>query len=178
MTPDTALRLERLFGMDAQFWLNLQLAWDLYHAGRSPAAKAIRKIRRFPGLTTVRSGLSIVHRLGCSRSQMRAHAPSHPDARAPLRLSRLPSPNRPASSSPVRSASCLQMGTLNRLAPTKLPNRPIAQLTTPPPTRPVAKSPNSPVDHSATGRARRPSGMIPARMCGALRQGRPRGGGP
>jgi antitoxin HigA-1 len=30
MTPDTALRLERIFGMDAQFWLNLQLAWDLY----------------------------------------------------------------------------------------------------------------------------------------------------
>jgi len=51
LTPDTALRLERLFGMEAQFWLNLQLAWDLYHAGRSPAAKAIRKIRRLPALT-------------------------------------------------------------------------------------------------------------------------------
>ena len=25
ITPDTALRLEKLFGMDAQFWLNLQL---------------------------------------------------------------------------------------------------------------------------------------------------------
>jgi len=31
LTLDTALRLEKLFGMDAQFWLNLQLAWDLYH---------------------------------------------------------------------------------------------------------------------------------------------------
>ena len=31
VTPDTALRLERLLGMEAQFWLNLQLAWDLYH---------------------------------------------------------------------------------------------------------------------------------------------------
>lgn len=30
MTPDTALRLERLFGMDAQFWLNLQLARELF----------------------------------------------------------------------------------------------------------------------------------------------------
>jgi addiction module HigA family antidote len=50
MTPDTALRLERLFGMEAQFWLNLQLAWDLYHAKRSPAAKAIRRIRRLPAL--------------------------------------------------------------------------------------------------------------------------------
>lgn len=46
VTPDTALRLERLFGMEAQFWLNLQLAWDLYHAARSPAARAIRRIKR------------------------------------------------------------------------------------------------------------------------------------
>lgn len=29
MTPDTALRLERLFGMDAQTWLNLQHNYDL-----------------------------------------------------------------------------------------------------------------------------------------------------
>lgn len=35
VTPDTALRLERALGMDAQFWLNLQLIWDLYHARRA-----------------------------------------------------------------------------------------------------------------------------------------------
>jgi len=46
VTPDTALRLEQLFGMDAQFWLNLQLAWDLYAVSHSPAAKGIRKIKR------------------------------------------------------------------------------------------------------------------------------------
>jgi addiction module HigA family antidote len=45
MTPDTALRLERLFGVEAQFWLNLQLAWDLYHAAHSPAAKEIAQIK-------------------------------------------------------------------------------------------------------------------------------------
>jgi antitoxin HigA-1 len=45
MTPDTALRLERLFGVEAQFWLNLQLAWDLYHATHSPAAKEIAQIK-------------------------------------------------------------------------------------------------------------------------------------
>jgi antitoxin HigA-1 len=45
MTPDTALRLERLFGVEAQFWLNLQLAWDLYHATHSPAAKEIARIK-------------------------------------------------------------------------------------------------------------------------------------
>lgn len=46
VTPDTALRLEQLFGMEAQFWLNLQLAWDLYAVSHSPAAKGIRKIKR------------------------------------------------------------------------------------------------------------------------------------
>jgi addiction module HigA family antidote len=32
VTPDTALRLERHFGMDAQFWLNLQTEHDLTKA--------------------------------------------------------------------------------------------------------------------------------------------------
>lgn len=50
MTPDTALRLERLLGVEAQFWLNLQLRWDLYHAGRADSAAEIRLIRRLPGL--------------------------------------------------------------------------------------------------------------------------------
>lgn len=50
VTPDTALRLERLLGMEAQFWLNLQLAWDLYHARRSPNSKALRSITRLRAL--------------------------------------------------------------------------------------------------------------------------------
>lgn len=37
MTPDTALRLERLLGVEAQFWMNLQLTWDLHHAARRRA---------------------------------------------------------------------------------------------------------------------------------------------
>lgn len=45
MTPDTALRLERLLGVEAQFWLNLQLAWDLYHATHSTAAKHFDQIK-------------------------------------------------------------------------------------------------------------------------------------
>ncbi len=53
MTPDTALRLERLFGMEAQFWLNLQLAWDLYQAMHSPAAEEIASIQRLLALRTV-----------------------------------------------------------------------------------------------------------------------------
>ena len=50
MTPDTALRLERLFGMEAQFWLNLQLVWDLYHAQHSPAMQEIAQIQHLPAL--------------------------------------------------------------------------------------------------------------------------------
>ena len=32
ITPSTALRLEKVFGMSAGFWLKLQYRWDLYHA--------------------------------------------------------------------------------------------------------------------------------------------------
>ncbi|WBA83718.1 HigA family addiction module antitoxin [Endozoicomonas sp. GU-1] len=30
LTPSTALRLARFFGMSADFWLNLQQRWDLF----------------------------------------------------------------------------------------------------------------------------------------------------
>lgn len=32
ITPGTALRLARFFGMTPDFWMNLQLRWELYHA--------------------------------------------------------------------------------------------------------------------------------------------------
>lgn len=37
VTPATALRLARFFGMSAGFWMNLQLRWDLYHAQQEEA---------------------------------------------------------------------------------------------------------------------------------------------
>ncbi|NEP16019.1 MAG: HigA family addiction module antidote protein [Leptolyngbya sp. SIO4C1] len=37
MTPSTALRLAKYFGMSADFWMTLQLRWDLYHAQQSEA---------------------------------------------------------------------------------------------------------------------------------------------
>ena len=37
VTPATALRLARFFGMSAGFWMNLQLRWDLYHAQQQEA---------------------------------------------------------------------------------------------------------------------------------------------
>ena len=45
VTPDTALRLSRLFRTTPEFWLNGQRNWDLWHAMRSPAAADIQHIR-------------------------------------------------------------------------------------------------------------------------------------
>ena len=41
MTPDTALRLSRVLGMSADFWLGLQMDWDLWHAMRGKRAARI-----------------------------------------------------------------------------------------------------------------------------------------
>ncbi len=45
VTPDTALRLARFFGTTPDFWLNLQLAWDVYQAMHAPEAKDIESIQ-------------------------------------------------------------------------------------------------------------------------------------
>ena len=44
VTPSTALRLARFFGVSADFWLNLQVRWDLYRAeaGERSELEAIR----------------------------------------------------------------------------------------------------------------------------------------
>jgi addiction module HigA family antidote len=47
MTPDTALRLERLFGASAEFWMNLQTAHDLRLA-REAIASEISAIEPLP----------------------------------------------------------------------------------------------------------------------------------
>lgn len=47
MTPSLALRLAKYFGVSADFWMNLQLRWDLYHAQRSEI-KELEKIQRCP----------------------------------------------------------------------------------------------------------------------------------
>lgn len=44
VTPDTALRLERVLGMPAGFWLGLQTDWDLWHAKRGAAAREIERL--------------------------------------------------------------------------------------------------------------------------------------
>jgi len=44
VTVETALRLARVTGMGAEFWLGLQLDWDLWHALRSDEAAQIRRL--------------------------------------------------------------------------------------------------------------------------------------
>jgi len=45
VTPDTALRLSRLFGTTAEFWLDGQRNWDLWHALHSESAKELKRIQ-------------------------------------------------------------------------------------------------------------------------------------
>ncbi len=52
LTPDTALRLARLFGTTAEFWLNGQLAWDLWHAQQSAKAQGISQIVPLAGVSS------------------------------------------------------------------------------------------------------------------------------
>ena len=45
VTPGTALRLAKFFGMSPDSWMNVQLRWDLYHAQLSER-DALKTIRR------------------------------------------------------------------------------------------------------------------------------------
>jgi addiction module HigA family antidote len=45
VTPDTALRLARVTGTSAEFWLGLQQDWDLWHALRSVEAMEIAQLK-------------------------------------------------------------------------------------------------------------------------------------
>jgi addiction module HigA family antidote len=48
VTPDTALRLARLFNMTVEFWLGLQEGWDVWHAMHADTAADILKIEPLP----------------------------------------------------------------------------------------------------------------------------------
>ena len=47
MTPGTALRLSKFLGTSADFWMSLQLRWDLFQASRDEAAelKLIKRVK-------------------------------------------------------------------------------------------------------------------------------------
>jgi addiction module HigA family antidote len=44
VTPDSALRLARVLGTSAGFWLGLQQNWDLRHAMRGESAEEIERL--------------------------------------------------------------------------------------------------------------------------------------
>lgn len=44
ITSDTALRLERVLGMPADFWMGLQMDWDLWHAMHGSKASEIHRL--------------------------------------------------------------------------------------------------------------------------------------
>jgi addiction module HigA family antidote len=44
VTPDTALRLSRVLGTSAEFWLGLQLDWDLWNAMQSADYSKIARL--------------------------------------------------------------------------------------------------------------------------------------
>jgi antitoxin HigA-1 len=46
ITPSTALRLAKFFNMSADFWMNVQLRWDLYFA-QQDEVKVLEKIRPY-----------------------------------------------------------------------------------------------------------------------------------
>ena len=52
ITPSTALRLGKFFGMSAAFWLNLQLRWDLYYAQQAEQAELEKIHQRQPQQAT------------------------------------------------------------------------------------------------------------------------------
>lgn len=47
ITPSTALRLSKVFCVSADFWMNIQLRWDLYFAMKSES-DALKKIKPLP----------------------------------------------------------------------------------------------------------------------------------
>lgn len=53
VTPGSALRLAKFFGNSPDFWMNLQLRWDLYFAQKAEK-KAIEAIRPYQSNNTTR----------------------------------------------------------------------------------------------------------------------------
>ena len=49
ITPSTALRLAKFFDMSADFWMNLQLRWDLYFA-QQDENKVLQRIQPYSSL--------------------------------------------------------------------------------------------------------------------------------
>ena|SRR5438105_6751353 len=56
VSPSTALRLAKAFGTSPDFWMNLQLRWDLYHALKQEE-KQLQRISLHPRKPTQKQGV-------------------------------------------------------------------------------------------------------------------------
>ena len=54
ITPATALRLAKFFGNSPDFWMNLQLRWDLFNA-RNDESKELIRIKPYQPGTSLRA---------------------------------------------------------------------------------------------------------------------------
>ena len=57
ITPSTALRLALVLEMSEDFWLNLQLRWDLYRA-RQKESKILQSIRPLSQISKVKQNVN------------------------------------------------------------------------------------------------------------------------
>ncbi len=74
ITASTALRLAKFFGGSADFWLNLQLRWDLYFARQAETNE----------LKAIKSYSLLQHDKGLALHERQIH-PYRPDRRGPHR---------------------------------------------------------------------------------------------
>lgn len=44
VTPEMAVRLERVIGSSAEMWLTLQSDYDLWHARKNPSVRALKRL--------------------------------------------------------------------------------------------------------------------------------------
>ena len=63
VTPSTALRLSKFFGVTPDFWMNLQLRWDLYFAQKSESDE-LRNIKPIANYKIVADESSAQHSAG------------------------------------------------------------------------------------------------------------------
>ncbi len=63
ISPSTALRLAKVFGVSADFWMNIQLRWDLYFAKKSES-DALNDIQPLPLRHLNNKNASAHHGLG------------------------------------------------------------------------------------------------------------------
>lgn len=63
ITPGTALRLAKVFGVSSDFWMNIQLRWDLYFAKQNES-DALEQITQLPSTLLGRRDTGTQHNTG------------------------------------------------------------------------------------------------------------------